>query len=80
MPTPGSRSYRFELQPDAFVSLQAGERFQAWRLMAERGLEVLDDPDGVRGARLRAARDFYAYVEREIPKLIERFRIEQQGG
>lgn len=80
MPAPGTRSYRFELDPNAFVSLQAGERFRPWREMAERGLRLLDDPDDERGARLRAARDFYAYVEREIPKLIERFRIEQQGG
>ena len=80
MPAPGTRSYRFELEPNAFVSLQAGERFRPWREMAERGLELLDDPEADRGARLRAARDFYAYVEREIPKLIERFRIEQRGG
>ena len=80
MPAPGTRSYCFELEPNAFVSLQAAERFRPWRLMAERGLSLLDDPDDERGARLRAARDFYAYVEREVPKLIERFRIEQESG
>jgi len=77
---PGTRSYRFEVEPSAFMNLQAAERFRDWREIAERGLELLDEPEGERGARLRAARDFYAYVEREVPKLIERFRAEQQGG
>ncbi len=77
---PGSRSYRFEIVPSAFMDLPAAERFREWREIAERGLDLLDNPEGERGARLRAARDFYAYVEREVPKLIERFRAEQQGG
>jgi DNA-binding MarR family transcriptional regulator len=76
----GTRSYRFEVEPTAFMNLQAAERFREWREIAERGLGLLDDPDGERGARLRAARDFYGYVEREVPKLIERFRAENQGG
>jgi DNA-binding transcriptional regulator GbsR (MarR family) len=78
--TPGARGYRFEVEPSAFINLQAAERFRAWREITERGLDLLDDPEGERGARLRAARDFYAYVEREVPKLIERFRADQQGG
>jgi DNA-binding MarR family transcriptional regulator len=77
---PGSRTYRFEVEPSAFMNLQAGERFRAWREIAERGLALLEDPTGPRGARLRAARDFYAYVEREIPKLIDQFREEQGKG
>ena len=75
---PGSRTYRFEVQPSTFMNLQAEERFRAWREITERGLALLEDPAGPRGARLRAARDFYAYVEREIPRLIERFRETQR--
>lgn len=77
---PGTRSYLFEIEPSAFMNLRAAERFRAWREIAERGLDLLDNPEGERGARLRAARDFYAYVEHEVPKLIDRFRAEQQGG
>jgi DNA-binding Lrp family transcriptional regulator len=77
---PGMRSHRFEIVPSAFMDLPAAERFREWREIAEGGLSLLDDPEGERGARLRAARDFYAYVEREVPKLIERFRAHQQGG
>jgi len=77
---PGSRTYRFAVEPSTFMNLQAEERFRAWREIAERGLGLLEDPAGPRGARLRAARDFYAYVEREVPKLIERFREEQERG
>jgi DNA-binding transcriptional regulator GbsR (MarR family) len=76
----GSRGYRFEIDPNVWANMEAGERFRPWREMTERGLALLDDPDAERGARLRAARDFYAYVEREIPALMERFRNEQAGG
>jgi DNA-binding transcriptional regulator GbsR (MarR family) len=77
---PGMRSHRFEIVPSAFMDLTAAERFREWREIAERGLSLLDDPEGERGARLRATRAFYAFVEREVPKLIERFRAEHQGG
>jgi len=77
---PGTRSHRFVLEPDVFMNLEAAERFGAWREIAERGLRLLDDPEGERGARLRAARDFYGYVEREVPKIIDRFRAEYEGG
>lgn len=77
---PGSREYRFEVDPNAWASMEAGERFRPWRQIAERGLTLLDDPESERAARLRAARDFYAFVEREVPKLIERFRAEHARG
>jgi DNA-binding transcriptional regulator GbsR (MarR family) len=76
---PGARSYRFEVDPAAWLNIEAGERFRPWREIAERGLELIDDPQSERAARLRAARDFYAYAEREIPRLMERFRAEQES-
>jgi DNA-binding transcriptional regulator GbsR (MarR family) len=75
---PGTRSYRFEVDPKAWINMEAGERFRPWREIAEQGLELIGDRDSERAARLRAARDFYAYVEREIPKVLERFRAEQE--
>ena len=41
----------------------------AFRQMAERGLELMDhsDPEASRG--LEEMRDFYAYLERELPTL-----------
>ncbi len=39
----------------------------------DRGLAVLGSEDSPRAARLRQTRDFYAFLEREFPALVERF-------
>ena len=69
-----ARGHYFEVDPEAFVRLPAEERFGALRRQFQRGLDVLDDPEGQRGARLRAGRDFYAYVEAAVPELIAAYR------
>jgi hypothetical protein len=45
----------------------------------ERGLEVLGGETAPGAERLRATRDFYAFIETEMPKLIQRFQDEQRG-
>jgi hypothetical protein len=77
---PGERGHYFESDPSGFLRLPAEERFGALRRQLERGLEVLDDPGGPRGARLRAARDFYAYVEAEVPRVMAAYRAERAGA
>jgi DNA-binding MarR family transcriptional regulator len=74
---PGARGYYFEVEPGAFTRLSGRDQFALLRGQLERGLASLPDPDGPRAARLREARDFYAFVEREIPVLIDRFRVER---
>ena len=77
----GGRGHYFEAEadPQAFMRLPAEERFRALRRQLERGLEILDDSEGPRGARLRAARDFYGYVEREMRRLMAAYLVEHQG-
>jgi len=74
---PGARGYHFEIEPGAFTRVTGREQFALLRQQLERGLAMLPDPDGARGARLREARDFYAFIEHELPILIERFRARQ---
>lgn len=76
---PGSRAHRFEIQPEAWTSIPAAETYRRWRTTVERGLELVD-PGSERAARLRDARDYFGHLEREIPKLIERFVEERTGG
>jgi DNA-binding transcriptional regulator GbsR (MarR family) len=71
---PGRRGDAFELRPDAFH--QAHDQLGTMRIfreLMERGLNVLGDPRTPRAARLRRTRDFYAYLEREFPALVQRF-------
>jgi DNA-binding transcriptional regulator GbsR (MarR family) len=80
-PAPGARGYFFEVAPGAFERIPAAALFSLLRRTLEEGLAVLPDPDAERGSRLREARDFYAYVETEIPRLIDRYReLRTRGG
>jgi DNA-binding transcriptional regulator GbsR (MarR family) len=71
---PGRRGDSFELRPEAFH--QAHDQLGTMRIfrdLMDRGLAVLGDEDSLRAQRLRRTRDFYAYLEREFPALVERF-------
>lgn len=75
---PGVRGYRFELDPAFFSGqMNAANPFGLLREVLERGVSVAGGEDDPRAARLREARDFYAFVERAIPEAIERFRVER---
>jgi DNA-binding Lrp family transcriptional regulator len=75
---PGSRAHVYEVAPNALIDIgsQASEQYRLVRELMERGLALLGDERSPRARRLRTSRDFYAFVEREVPKLLERFRSE----
>ena len=79
---PGERRDYFRVRPGAWNELMRERMTQVFALreMAERGLVVLDaadsgEPEARRG--LEEMRDFYAYWERELPAVLERW--EQQN-
>lgn len=77
---PGRRGDAYELRPEAFY--QAHDQLgtmRVFRELMERGLAVLGDDPGPRAERLRLTRDFYAYLEREFPALVERF-LDRSGA
>jgi DNA-binding transcriptional regulator GbsR (MarR family) len=74
---PGQRGDFFEMTPDAFNRAHDQvSKARIFRELMERGLAVLDDQDSPRAERLRETRDLYAFLERELPGLMERFRAE----
>ena len=74
---PGRRGTFFEMTPDAIMRAAGSEKFTAFRRLMDRGLAVLGGPDAPGGERLRTTRDFYAFLEVEVPKLIQRFQTER---
>jgi hypothetical protein len=44
-----------------------------WRQVADDGLELLRDRTPDQRARLQEVRDVYAFMEEELPSLLERF-------
>jgi DNA-binding MarR family transcriptional regulator len=75
---PGVRGHVYEATPDGLIEMaaRAGQQYAAVRELMERGLALLDDQESPRAARLRASRDFYAFIEREVPKLLNQYRQE----
>jgi DNA-binding transcriptional ArsR family regulator len=76
---PGRRGRFYEMAPDSFMRVvEQGTSFTRMRQLLDRGLAMLGDQPGGRAERLRQTRDFYAFVERELPELVRRFKTEYQ--
>ncbi len=76
---PGRRGSFYEMVPDAIMRAAGSEKFAYFRQLMERGLEVVGGEDAPGAERLRTTRDFYAFLEVEVPKLVDRFQAEQRG-
>jgi hypothetical protein len=77
---PGTRGYRFQMDPGFFAGqVSAANPFGILEGAMAHGVELAGGEDDPRSARLRAARDFYAFVGRAIPEAIERYRAEQRA-
>lgn len=76
---PGERRDYFRVRPGAWNELMRQEMasITTLRRMAEQGLDIMnsDNPEARRG--LEEMRDFYAYWERELPAVLERWERER---
>jgi hypothetical protein len=71
---PGVRGYRFELDRSFFSGqADAANPFGILRDALDRGVEIAGGEADPRAARLREARDFYAFVASAIPEAIGRY-------
>jgi DNA-binding transcriptional regulator GbsR (MarR family) len=77
---PGTRGGFYRIRSDGLLRLLETERqmFAEIRQMSERGLNTLkNEPPKVR-ARLMEGRDLFAFVEREYPLLIEKWKKQRK--
>jgi DNA-binding MarR family transcriptional regulator len=74
---PGRRGTFYEMTPDAIMQAAGSEKFTYFRKLLDRGLDVVGGEDAPGAERLRLNRDFYAFLEVEVPKLIDRFQTER---
>jgi DNA-binding transcriptional regulator GbsR (MarR family) len=77
----GDRREYFSAPPETFeMFLQnAGRIYRQFREMAERGLEAIADRPPESRARLQEFRDVFAFVEREVPAVVDRFLRDRAG-
>jgi DNA-binding transcriptional regulator GbsR (MarR family) len=78
---PGDRREYFSAPPETFETFleSAGRIYRQFREMAERGLEAIADRPPESRARLEEFRDVFAFVEREVPAVVDRF-LRQGAG
>jgi hypothetical protein len=58
--------------------MNAANPFGLLRQVLDHGVTVAGGESNPRAARLREARDFYAFVEKAVPEVIERYRAGRQ--
>lgn len=75
---PGDRATYYRLTPDS-LDRKLERRLammMRFRALAERGIELLEGEPEERSARLRRVASLYGFLEREVPRLLERWREE----
>lgn len=76
---PGERRDYFRIKPDAWSRLTAQrlQQLTVFRRLAERGLAVTADQPAAQRQRLEDMRDLFAFYERELPTIVERWEQER---
>lgn len=79
---PGQRRHCFRIKPGASHQLLKDSLAQttAFRQFTERGLELVGDKAQLNRQWLEEMRSMYAFFERELPALLERWEQERKGG
>jgi DNA-binding transcriptional regulator GbsR (MarR family) len=77
-PAPGSRREHYRVREGAWATLMSAQNgmVQAMFEAADRGIETAG-PDSAAARRLEEMRDFYGFMFRELPALVERWRTER---
>jgi DNA-binding transcriptional regulator GbsR (MarR family) len=78
----GDRREYFSAPPEALDSFLegAGRIYRRFREIAERGLDATADRPPESRRRLEELRDVFAFVEREVPVVVDRFLRDRAGG
>ena len=78
----GDRREYFSAPPEAIDSFLegAGRIYRRFREIAERGLDATSDRPPESRRRLEELRDVFAFVEREVPVVVDRFLRDRAGG
>ncbi|MGN9913445.1 GbsR/MarR family transcriptional regulator [Phytohabitans sp. LJ34] len=79
VPAPGSRREHYRLRDGAWATLMSTQNgmVQAMFEAADRGIQAAG-PDSPAAHRLTEMRDFYAFMFRELPALIDRWKAQRR--
>lgn len=78
---PGDRQHYFRLRPNAWEQSMRARMgaITVFRELCDDGLAALGEVSDDQRARLEEMRDFYAFLEREFPVLIDHWHTQREG-
>ncbi len=79
---PGQRRDHFRVLPDSWSHImeeKAKRQFTELRRLSERGLDLLDGASPARRQRLEEMRDYYVFMEREFPLILDHWRAHRSA-
>ncbi|MDL4773553.1 MarR family transcriptional regulator [Actinomadura xylanilytica] len=81
VPAPGSRREHYRLREGAWATLMSTQNglVQTMFEAADQGIQAAG-ADSPAARRLAEMRDFYGFMFRELPALVDRWRAERAGG
>jgi hypothetical protein len=80
VPVQGHRGHAYEMVPEAFIRVSESDSYRVFGDLMQRGIDLLGGEDAPGAARLRDTRDFYAFISRELPRLIGDFKREGKAS
>ncbi|ASF06291.1 hypothetical protein NBRGN_054_01150 [Nocardia brasiliensis NBRC 14402] len=78
---PGDRKDYYAIRPGILPELtrQQSGMYSDLTAMTSRGLALFDDPNGEQAARVRDMHEFFVWMGKELPALIDRWYAEQRS-
>ena len=79
---PGQRRDHYRVVPDSWSHImeeKAKKQFTELRRLAERGIALLDAASPARRQRLEEMRDYYVFMEREFPLILDHWRAHRSA-
>ncbi|WP_433575599.1 GbsR/MarR family transcriptional regulator [Nocardia brasiliensis] len=78
---PGDRRDYYAIRPGILPELtrQQSGMYSDLTMMTSRGLALFDDPNGEQAARVRDMHEFFVWMGKELPALIDRWYAEQRS-
>lgn len=75
----GDRKAYYRIAPGAWETVMAAEQANATRVreLGDKGLRLLPERDPARRSRLAEMTQFYTFLEREMPALLQRYHDER---
>jgi DNA-binding transcriptional regulator GbsR (MarR family) len=79
---PGSRRDVYELPEHSWYTVSIGKNplYDHIEALASKAVAAIDDPDSLASQRIQEMSDFFAFIQRRMPQLLEEWQAERGGG